>query len=294
MGKHAVALVPPKLRVLVTLGFAMQILAGCIEDQSPPSEKSGPALGENGPWTTWASPDNAWVRPGMPIGGSSLSSLLPEGGSCTANFIFTDAQKSAVFVGTAAHCVSGLELGQGVYVGKEPRTLVATLAYSSWMAMGITQEDHAAACDRVDVSVVTDRICWNDFALLEIADGDRTNVNPQVLALGGPTGIGSAPAVGEVVSTYGSTGYREPAGDAADARSGPVLDANAQRFLLHTGVPSMAGDSGSPVLDSHQRAVGIILYLHLLPASTNGAANLDWLLKQAADAGYVVALVPSN
>lgn len=281
---------PVKPLVLLALALAGQALAGCIGNGEPASPDPSPEA-VPWPWTGWATPEDAWIRPGSPIGSFGLSSLLPVGGDCTANFVFTDEARRAVFIGTAAHCMASHQLGDRVNVGKEPRNLTARLAYSSWIDMGLHSGDHDELCNtRVDVAFSSDRLCWNDFALLEVARDDWHRLNPQVLTLGGPTALGQPPAPGDVVATYGNSGYRETAGEAADARLGPVLDVTDQRFLFHSVVPSMRGDSGAPVLDIELRAVGVVIYLHLLPATTNGAANLEWLLDQAAQAGFAVTL----
>lgn len=269
--------------------LVMAAFAGCAEPHNDPTSTDEPPSADIG--RGWGSSEDAWIRPGVPIEEVSFASFLPQRGRCTANFIYENASSQALYVGTAAHCFENDPLGRPVTLGYAGRTINATLAYSSWNTMNLTMAQAQEACNREDAIFLDDRICFNDFALLEIAKADWGRVHPSMLVYGGPTGLGPTPMAGSLVSTYGSSQYRPVTSETTDARSGPVLDANEKRILIHTGIPSTPGDSGSPVVDADLRAVGVLIHLYNLPPTTNGAADLAWLLDEASRAGHDVALV---
>src|SRR5690349_17471423 len=133
--------------------------------------------------TGWAPAGRAGVHPGV-------LTETDGGGSCTADFVFTDGPR--VLLGQAAHCAgtggsaetdgcgaATAPLGTAVTVhGSDGRDHLGTMVYNSWVEMRADGEDDPAVCS------------YNDFALVELSGADAADVNPSMPFFGGPTGIG--------------------------------------------------------------------------------------------------------
>jgi hypothetical protein len=227
--------------------------------------------------TAWAPAGTATIHPGV--------QTITAGGQCTANFVFTSG--SNVYLGQAAHCATtggsldtdgcdtpSLPLGTPVAV--EGATRPGVLAYSSWLTMQQRGEDDPDAC------------AFNDFALVRLHPADVGRVNPSVPVLGGPVGLGGMPSPGQQVFSFGSSSLLMGVG-ALGPMSGLNLGTSGAGWA-HTVLalrPGLPGDSGSGVLDSAGRAVGVLTTLRLLPIPlTNGVANLSKVL------GYLNAYGP--
>lgn len=287
----------------------LAVLAGCL-GAGPGTEEATPDQNEDpqGPAAPgdevdrtdapppWPSIEEADARPGEGIGdGAVLAPGLAPGARCTANFVFTSPHNDSVYLGTAAHCFWGQSLGTKASVG-DGDPVTTRLAYSSLKAMNLTREEHADACGGdPTVSLDDSAMCWNDFALLEVDAEDRDRVHPAMLGFGGPSGEPGTASPGDVVFTNGDSFRREAAGDALDARAGVALDTNRWRTLVHTGIPGVHGDSGSPVVLEDGRALGVLNYLHHVPPTVNGVSRLDALLDFASEeAGFDVELATWN
>ncbi|HEV3402032.1 MAG TPA: hypothetical protein VG078_09460 [Acidimicrobiales bacterium] len=234
----------------------------------------------------WAPPGTATIHPGV--------QTITAGGQCTANFVFTSG--SNVYLGQAAHCATtggGLDtdgcdtpsLPLGTPVAVEGATRPGVLAYSSWITMQRRGEDDPDAC------------AFNDFALVRVHPADVGRVNPSVPVLGGPVGLGGMPSPGQQVFSFGSSSLLFGL-----AALGPMSGLNlgtAGAGWVHTVLalrPGLPGDSGSGVLDSAGRAVGVLTTLRLLPIPlTNGVANLSKVLGYLNAYGpFDVALAPGT
>ena len=213
----------------------------------------------------WAPAATAPIHPGV--------QTITGGGQCTANFVFTSG--ATVYIGQAAHCAGtggslatdgcdspSLPLGTPVRVGGATRPGV--LAYSSWLTMQARGETDPAAC------------AFNDLALVRLDPADVGRVNPSVPFWGGPTGLAIRPSAGEAVYSYGASRLRLGLGF-LNPKRGVSLGALGRGWSheVLTITPGLPGDSGSAVLDSRGRALGVLttLSLLLLPG-TNGIGNL--------------------
>lgn len=190
------------------------------------------------------------------------------GSSCTFNFVFHqevyalpgDAVVPDVFIGTAAHCTSGV--GQRVSVGGFGQ--VGTVVYDS---------DQAGS----DV----------DFSLVRIDANLVAQTNPQMRGFEGPKGVAtpSMLAIGDVVDVYG---YGIGVGQLEQTRprSGVLTEWNSDEYMAD--MPAVNGDSGAPLLhDESGYALGIISrYGIRVPPSTDQGPLVHWALREIAKAGF--------
>ncbi len=241
---------------------------------------AAPAGGE----PTWAPAATARIHPGV--------QTITGGGQCTSNFVFFDG--SEVYLGQAAHCSStsaqtvtnGCEaesLPLGTTVEIEGASQPGVMVYNSWVTMQALAETDADACDA------------NDLALVLIAPADVANVNPSIPIWGGPTGVGPLPATGEEVYSYGNSSLRLGLTQLSPKFGfslGP--EQNGWSMSVYTVTPGIPGDSGSAVLDSQGRAVGVVSTIAVLPLpASNGIGSvqreLDYMRTHTPFAGVVLA-----
>ncbi|MBB5158659.1 serine protease [Saccharopolyspora phatthalungensis] len=215
----------------------------------------------------WAAASSAAVHPGV--------QTVTNSAQCTSNFVFTSGSK--VYLGQAAHCAaaatnadqvngctsSSLPIGTKVKVTGASKQGV--LAYSSWLTMQAVKEKDANAC------------AYNDFALVELDPADVGKVNPSLAFWGGPSGLNTEGLrQGEVVVSYGSSQLRAGASD-LNAKQGTSLGdtGGGWSHTIVTVTPGIPGDSGSAVLDSAGRAVGVLSTLNISSnAGSNNAGDL--------------------
>jgi hypothetical protein len=222
----------------------------------------------------WAPADRAQIRPGV--------QMLTRGAQCTGNFVFTD-RRGRVYVGYAAHCAgtgaatdtngcraASRPLGTRVrFVAGESVALAGRtvgrgrLVYSSWLTMQQRRTRNGNAC------------AANDFALVRVGRRHVGKVNPTVPFWGGPTRVGSNPAAGEQVHSWGASGLRPTTllSPKTGASLGPTYGGwGVDAYTVTPGVP---GDSGSGFLDARGRAVGTLSTLALAPLpASNGLGSL--------------------
>src|SRR3954447_5144347 len=154
------------------------------------------ALGAPAGASAWAPAATAPVHPGVQV--------FTAGAQCTANFVFTSGGNT--YLGQAAHCsgtgsstdTNGCDSGSlpiGTPVDVTGASKPGVLAYNSWLSMqaaGTTDEETCA---------------YNDLALIKLDPADVAKVNPSVPKWGGPTGVGTETALGDVYS-YGNSELR--------------------------------------------------------------------------------------
>lgn len=217
---------------------------------------------------TWAPNGQATIHPGVVTNTQG-------GGECTANFIFYNA--TDVFIGQAAHCAgtgaptetSGCTsatkpLGTPVTIAGASKP--GTLVYSSWITMAKLGEKDTNTCD------------YNDFALVKIDPADRGKINPSVPFFGGPIGIftGST-AFGDRIFTYGNSPLRQGVA-ALSPKTGFSLgdEGGGWSHTCYTATPGIPGDSGSAVVASDGKALGVLTSLAVAPlAASNGVGDIS-------------------
>ena len=255
--------------------LALAALAGCASPADEPSPQEpgwAPTPRDDGATSFMAWPDekDATIRPGIQV--------TSETGQCTSNFVFASPDNASLYLGFAAHCVEGLDLGAPIDIGG---IATGTLAYSSWHTMDEVEESDAAALE------------YNDFALVLIPAEARQLVHPAVRHFGGPTALADSTGVatGDKVITYGNSGLRQEI-EPASWHEGYVLETNDWSTSIYTLGPGVPGDSGSGVLTGDGRALGILVTLTVLPtAGSNGVTHLDVALEYAREhAGLDVRL----
>jgi hypothetical protein len=285
------------LATVTTMGAVAAALAFSVTTATAtaPARPAG-APAAVSPAADWAPAATAPIHPGV-------LTETAGAGLCTSNFIFTSGDRT--FLGQAAHCAgtgpdtetdgctsATQPLGTPVTVrAADGSRRAARLAYSSWIAMRAGGETDPALC------------AYNDFALVELAPGDVTDVNPSVPFFGGPSGLATAaPAPGDQVSGYGGPVARiGPAGVAAPLRPKVgVLSATTGAGREHdvtTSRPGVIGDSGSGFLDSRGDAFGVLTTLTSdADLTTEGVADLAGALAYADANGGLgdVELVPGT
>jgi hypothetical protein len=241
-------------RGMRTLVVATAVAAGLVA--------AGPAAAA----PTWAPADSAPIHPGV--------QTFTDGGQCTANFVFYDAED--IYIGQAAHCsgtggsteTNGCEAGSlpiGTPVEVDGASRPGTLAYNSWITMQAQGEDDADTCQ------------YNDLALVRLNPADHGKVNPSIPFWGGPTGITATVAANSKVLSYGNSSLRGGI-EQLSPKEGISLgqDAGGWNHSVLTLTPGIPGDSGSAFVDKRGRAFGVLSTLQILPlAGSNGVGDLS-------------------
>jgi hypothetical protein len=225
----------------------------------------------------------AFALPGAPALAQQIQpgqALESAGGSCTLNWIYdgTGAQAGKVYVGTAAHCVSGpgveVNLADGPF--GEPIERIGTVAF-----MGNAGEP------------------GRDYAFIEVDAEDLGQVNPAMKGHPSiPTGVSRSYGVGNVMQF---SGYGVGFNLTRPTREKRLGLLNATDGVLHDILGGVApGDSGGPVgsLSDGNTAFGIVntVQVGLNRGSLSGfsagegGANLDFVLRDASVRGFNVVL----
>ncbi len=236
--------------------------------------------------STYAPAATAAVHPGV--------MTYTDGAQCTANFVFTDGART--LIGQAAHCsgtgaatetdgclAASLPLGTAVEVDGASRP--GRLVYNSWLAMQAAGETDPDTC------------AYNDFALVELDPADVGRTNPSVPFFGGPTAVGTGPAAGEQVYSYGNSSLRLGLSPLSPKYGTSLGDSGGGwSTTVYTLTPGIPGDSGSGFLDADGRAVGVLSTVAIAPlALSNGVGDLAKELSYARSHGVAgLALVPGT
>lgn len=252
---------------LLLAGCVSEPLAGGIDPAAVPAEEA--AVVDPG----WPDLEAATVRPGVQL----LPFVLAPGvelHDCTSNFVFRSPDNASLYLGTAAHCIDGMNIGDAVSIADGAAT--GTLAYSSWATM-----------DEIEEKDETIR-SLNDFALVRIDNESRAAVHPAMLRFGGPVGLLEAEgaAVGDKVLSYGNSALRMRA-EPTSWKEGMVRAVpNDWTYRVHFVTPGIPGDSGSGAMTADGRALGVVVTLGLL-GGDNGVTSLARALEYARDVGGV-------
>lgn len=194
-------------------------------------------------------------------------------GTCTANFVFSDA--TSRYIGTAGHCAP-----VGRVVADEAGARIGTVVFS------------------------VNNYPSLDFALIEIDPERYGDVSPSMRIWGGPTGIAptgpfgsDAPRPGTLLRQFGyGTTWREH--EATRSRSGVL---SAWPVTVWEGyLPCSGGDSGSAVILASGEALGVLDVALLAPGGLDpqiqaligkvspscGGSTLVRILERLRMAGY--------
>jgi hypothetical protein len=196
--------------------------------------------------------------------------LMPDGGSCTLNFVFEDPAGGR-YIGTAGHCVQHLSLGARLSV----RDLgeFGTLVY---------------------VSFHEDPLDWNDFALIRIDEDKVPSSSAAMRGWGGPLGAEDAFLPGTPTVFYGQATLLGDTEPTRALRAGVLQEVTASapmRDWFIASNPSWAGDSGSGMLTARGTALGVIVGGAMV-ANQGGAKGptIHKVLAELQGSGFDVAL----
>lgn len=201
------------------------------------------------------------VRPGQQVASSQ--------GRCTMNFLFAGSDGNR-YMGVAGHCVPGADLDTTWAYGSGPVATVNGQRIGEW------------------VYAVNSGV--RDFSLVRLDTG--VAASGELMHFGGPTALytdhAPTPALLHHYGQISMTGSLVP----GRSMIAPNTLHTAQVAALGAGV---WGDSGSAVIDSSGRAVGVLVTLGAInsrSAGTNGITRLDHQLPFAERSlGVQLALV---
>jgi len=292
----------PRRRSAATTALAVAVLAGAAATAPAASASpAAPTLSSAVPSTAsvlsdpddWAPVDEATITPGM--------QMYTEGGQCTSNFVFTDAE-GTTYVGYSAHCAgtgessdidgclndslplgTRVEFAQGGSLAEEGTQVGGgELVYSSWLTMAELGETDPDTC------------LYNDFALVEVDTDDVDQVNPSIPIWGGPVGIDTdGLEAGEPVHSYGMSSLRGDLNPLLSPKVGAAMGDGSGSWThpLYTLSPGIPGDSGSAFLDSEGKAVGSLSTLTILPIpGGNNIADIALALAYAQESSGIEGL----
>jgi hypothetical protein len=224
----------------------------------------------------WAPASSATVHPGVQV--------FTDGAQCTANFVFTAG--GTTYLGQAAHCsgtgsstdtdgCTSASLPVGTPVDVTGADHPGTLAYNSWITMQSKGESDTETC------------AYNDLALIRLDPADVAKVNPSIPKWGGPTGVGTAAALGDVYS-YGNSELRQGITQLSP-KLGKVVQVSdgGWSYSLYTLTPGIPGDSGSAFLNGDGQALGILSTVAIAPLPlSNGVGDVGKEIAYAQAHGF--------
>jgi hypothetical protein len=194
------------------------------------------------------------VPAAAPVGTGTCPGVRPgaivnsESGQCTFNFLFagTDGRR---YMGTAGHCILG-ESPVGGDVGEE-----------SW-APGqgpVAMDSEGNRIGEFAYAILEDP---KDFAVIRLDAG--VEASPQMCHFGGPTGVNTDQGSSPVVLNHFGNGLG--VGSVLPARSALAIGMPDPDHVYAQGAV-VPGDSGSGIISSDGRAVGVIVTTGIHTAS---------------------------
>jgi hypothetical protein len=213
-------------------------------------------------WTLGGEPCKLIPVPAAaPVGTGPCPGVRPgaivqsDAGQCTFNFLFQGSDGSR-YIGTAGHCILG-ESPIGGDVGEE-----------SW-APGTGPVARDAAGNRIgefSYAILQDP---KDFALIRVDPG--VNASAQMCYFGGPTGTNDDRPSSPVVLNHFGNGVG--VGSVLPARSALAFGMPDPDHVFGEGAV-VPGDSGSGIISSDGRAVGVIVTTGI-HSSSIGTSGID-------------------
>ena len=201
------------------------------------------------------------VPAAAPVGTGTCPGVRPgaivnsEAGQCTMNFLFTGSDGSR-YIGTAGHCILG-DSPIGGDVGEE-----------SWAA-GTGPEATDGDGNRIGEFAYAVLQDPKDFALIRLDSG--VEASPQMCHFGGPNGLNSDLTSSPTVLQHFGNGIG--IGSVLPARTHVALSMPDPDHVFATG-GALPGDSGSGVISSDGRAVGVLVTVGIHTGSL-GTGGLD-------------------
>lgn len=219
-----------------------------------------------------ASPIGTGTCPGVRPGGIVVSDV----GQCTLNFLFQGSDGNR-YIGTAGHCI----LGTG--------ELETNVGEQSW-APGTGPEARDGNGNRIGEFAYAVLLDPKDFSLIRL--DSNVPADPGMCHFGGPTGVNAdQPAVTQPV-TLEFFGNGVGVGVAVPARTAVAAGMPDPDHVFANGVAA-PGDSGSGVISSDGRAVGVLVTLGVHTGGgilDSGLIGITRLLPQAERAEAVLGV----
>jgi hypothetical protein len=240
-----------KLSLLALVGAATLLLA---------APASAPAGGTN--FTLGGKPCKLiGVPAAAPVGTGTCPGVRPgaivqsDAGQCTFNFLFTGSDGSR-YMGTAGHCILG-DSPIGGDVGEE-----------SWSAGSgpVARDGNGNRIGEFAYAILQDP---KDFALIRLDPG--VSASPQMCHFGGPTAVNPDQGSNTVVLQHFGNGLA--VGSVLPARSHVAVGMPDPDHVYANGAAA-PGDSGSGVISSDGRAVGVLVTVGVHTASI-GTGGVD-------------------
>jgi hypothetical protein len=201
------------------------------------------------------------VPAAAPVGTGACPGVRPgaivesDVGQCTFNFLFQGSD-GARYIGTAGHCILG-DSPIGGDVGEE-----------SW-APGTGPPARDGAGNRIGEFAYAILQDPKDFALIRLDGG--VSASPQICHFGGPNGTNSDQPSGLVVLNHFGNGVA--VGAVLPARSSAAIGMPDPDHVFAQGA-ALPGDSGSGVISSDGRAVGVLVTIGV-HSSSIGTGGVD-------------------
>jgi hypothetical protein len=202
------------------------------------------------------------VPTAAPVGTGTCPGVRPgaivssDKGQCTFNFLFNGSD-GRQYIGTAGHCILGDSAIGGGDFGEE-----------SW-APGTGPEARDASGNRIGEFAYAILQDPKDFALIRLDPG--VQANPGMCHFGGPTATNDQLPGGLVVLNHYGNGLG--IGSVLPARSAVALGMPNPDHVFANGV-ALPGDSGSGVISSDGRAVGVLVTVGVHTGSI-GTGGID-------------------
>jgi len=197
-------------------------------------------------WTLGGQPCRLIEVPAAaPVGTGSCPGVRPgavvtsDAGQCTFNFLFSGSDGHR-YIGTAGHCILG-DSPVGGDVGEE-----------TWGGDGpVARDGSGNQVGRFAYAILEDP---KDFALIRLDAG--VPADPQMCHFGGPTGVNAD--ISEETTVLHHFGNGVAVGDVLPARSA-VAFGLPHPDHVYAGGAVVPGDSGSGIISSDGRALGVIV-----------------------------------